>query len=85
MGSGKTTLGRKLAYILQHQFIDLDEYIEEYEERSISQIFKDDGEDYFWYDGNNAQPTADGQCCDPCNQIVLADRITNLKMSLSKR
>lgn len=45
----------------------------------------DDGEDYFWYDGNNAQPTADGQCCDPCNQIVLADRITNLKMSLSKR
>ena len=47
MGSGKTTLGRKLAYILQHQFIDLDEYIEEYEERSISQIFKDDGEDYF--------------------------------------
>ena len=47
MGSGKTILGRKLAYILQHQFIDLDEYIEEQEDRTISQIFEEDGEDYF--------------------------------------
>lgn len=47
MGSGKTTLGRKLAYILQHEFIDLDEYIEEQEGRTISQIFEEDGEDYF--------------------------------------
>ena len=46
MGSGKTTLGRKLAYILQHQFIDLDQYIEE-RGRTISQIFEEDGEDYF--------------------------------------
>ena len=47
MGSGKTTLGRKLAYILQHQFIDLDQHIEEQEGRTISQIFEEDGEDYF--------------------------------------
>ena len=47
MGSGKTTLGRKLALILRHQFIDLDHYIEEQEERSISHIFEEDGEDYF--------------------------------------
>lgn len=47
MGSGKTTLGRKLAYNLQYQFIDLDEYIEKYERRKISQIFEEDGEDYF--------------------------------------
>lgn len=47
MGSGKTTLGRKLACIIQHQFIDLDEYIEEQEGRIISQIFEEDGEDYF--------------------------------------
>lgn len=47
MGSGKTTLGRKLAYLLQHEFIDLDEYIEEQEGRTISQIFEEDGEDYF--------------------------------------
>ena len=47
MGSGKTTLGRKLACIIQHQFIDLDEYIEEQEGWIISQIFEEDGEDYF--------------------------------------
>ena len=47
MGSGKTTLGRKLAKILQHQFIDLDQYIEENEGRSITHIFEEDGEDYF--------------------------------------
>ena len=47
MGSGKTTLGRKLAYILKYQFIDLDEYIEEHEGRTISQIFDEDGENYF--------------------------------------
>ncbi|MBF90932.1 MAG: shikimate kinase [Flavobacteriales bacterium] len=47
MGSGKTTLGRKLAYILQYQFIDLDEYIEKQEGRKISHIFEEYGEDYF--------------------------------------
>ena len=47
MGSGKTTLGRKLAYILQYQFIDLDEYIEKQEGRKINHIFEEDGEDYF--------------------------------------
>lgn len=47
MGSGKTTLGKKLANILKYQFIDLDSCIEENEARTISQIFQEDGEDYF--------------------------------------
>ena len=47
MGSGKTILGRKLANILQHEFIDLDLYIEEHEGRTINKIFEEDGEDYF--------------------------------------
>lgn len=47
MGSGKTTLGKKLANILKYQFIDLDSCIEEHEARTISQIFQEDGEDYF--------------------------------------
>jgi shikimate kinase len=47
MGSGKTTLGQKLAYNLKHKFIDLDAYIEEEEGRTISAIFEEDGEDYF--------------------------------------
>ena len=47
MGCGKTTLGKKLANILKYQFIDLDSCIEENEARTISQIFQEDGEDYF--------------------------------------
>ncbi|MBL6657749.1 MAG: shikimate kinase [Flavobacteriales bacterium] len=47
MGSGKSTLGQKLAYNLKHDFIDLDKYIEEQEGRTIKEIFDEDGEDYF--------------------------------------
>ena len=47
MGCGKSTLGKKLAYNLKHDFIDLDTYIEEQEGRTIKEIFADDGEDYF--------------------------------------
>lgn len=47
MGSGKTTLGRKLAKKLNYQFIDTDTLIEEQEQLSISQIFDQKGESYF--------------------------------------
>ena len=47
MGCGKSTLGKKLAHNLKHDFIDLDSYIEEQEGRTIKEIFTDDGEDYF--------------------------------------
>jgi hypothetical protein len=32
----------------------------------------------FWLKGNNAQPLADGQCCDLCNIDVIMARINNL-------
>lgn len=47
MASGKSTLGRILAKKLDYNFIDLDDYIEENEETSINNIFKDKGEIYF--------------------------------------
>ncbi len=47
MGSGKSTLGRKLATALEYPFIDLDDYIEEKEQQPISEIFKTKGEIYF--------------------------------------
>ena len=43
MGCGKSTLGKKLAINLNYDFIDLDNYIEEQEGRTIKEIFADDG------------------------------------------
>lgn len=47
MGTGKTAAGKMLAKRLKMEFIDLDDRIEEKEGRTISRIFKEDGEAYF--------------------------------------
>ncbi|MDT7829911.1 shikimate kinase [Pricia sp. S334] len=47
MGSGKTTVGKKLARQMGLQFLDLDDYIEEKEKLSVADIFGDKGELYF--------------------------------------
>lgn len=46
-GSGKSTLGLKLANYLEYSFSDLDHIIESQQERSIKDIFEGKGEDYF--------------------------------------
>jgi len=45
--SGKTTLGRALAEALGWRFVDLDDFIEEQEKRSIPEIFSRDGVEAF--------------------------------------
>jgi shikimate kinase len=47
MGSGKSTLGRRLARHAGLHFIDLDKYIEERNCRTVPQIFTLEGEDCF--------------------------------------
>lgn len=47
MGSGKTTVGKQLASLLQYDFIDLDEVIEKNEHSTISGLFDEKGEAYF--------------------------------------
>lgn len=47
MGSGKTTFGKLIANKLNCSFVDTDHYIERKEGRTISDIFSDDGEEYF--------------------------------------
>lgn len=46
-GSGKTTLGKKVAAALQLSFIDLDLEIEKQEQKTIPEIFAQHGEDHF--------------------------------------
>lgn len=47
MGCGKSTIGSLLSKKTGMSFIDLDSYIEKKENKTISQIFADSGEEYF--------------------------------------
>jgi len=47
MGSGKSTVGRLLATAKKRKFIDLDRYIENNHNKSISQLFESIGESEF--------------------------------------
>ena len=47
MGCGKTTVGRRLASITGHRFVDSDDLIVKDQGRSISAIFSESGEERF--------------------------------------
>lgn len=47
MGSGKSTVGKKLAKALSWDFFDLDEMIENLHHQTIPDLFKNLGEDHF--------------------------------------
>lgn len=47
MGSGKSTIGKKLASRLNWSFLDLDDMIEENAGKPISELFSQNGEKYF--------------------------------------
>jgi len=47
MGSGKSSIGKILSKKLEFEFIDTDKKIEEIEKKTISEIFKNEGEKYF--------------------------------------
>ena len=47
MGSGKTTLAKKLSELMKKSYVDIDDLIELKENMSISEIFSKYGEDYF--------------------------------------
>ena len=47
MGTGKSTIGRKLAELLELDFVDADDAIVEAAQMSISEIFEQFGEPYF--------------------------------------
>lgn len=47
MGSGKSSVGKELAILLDWDFFDLDQLVTEQEGRSVSRIFAEDGEQAF--------------------------------------
>lgn len=47
MTAGKSTIGKILANTIGWNFFDLDEEIEKLEKKSVTQIFKENGEAYF--------------------------------------
>jgi shikimate kinase len=47
MGSGKSTIGRRLAERLGWRFVDLDQLIEQHDGRTIARIFAESGEPAF--------------------------------------
>ncbi len=47
MGCGKSTIGNLLSRKMGMAFVDMDKYIEKKENKSVSQIFSDSGEEYF--------------------------------------
>jgi shikimate kinase len=47
MGSGKTTIGRRLAEVLDRPFVDADDALEQAAGRTVAEIFAADGEDAF--------------------------------------
>ncbi len=47
MGTGKTSIGKRVAQSLGFAFVDTDELIVESSGKAITEIFADEGEDYF--------------------------------------
>ncbi|MCB0093404.1 MAG: AAA family ATPase, partial [Caldilineaceae bacterium] len=47
MGTGKTTIGRRLAQRLGRDFVDMDDQLVAHFGKEISQVFADEGEDAF--------------------------------------
>ncbi|MDP4267400.1 MAG: shikimate kinase [Bacteroidota bacterium] len=47
MGSGKSTIGKRLAKLLDYSFVDMDLQIEKVMGKPVISIFSEDGEDFF--------------------------------------
>lgn len=67
MGSGKSFLGKRLAQLMNYQFIDLDDWIEEKSGKTIKELFETEGEAAF-----RAMETKALEAMASINQVVIA-------------
>lgn len=68
MGCGKSTVGQILAENLEINFLDLDDYIEQKQNASISEIFNSKGELFF----RTIESEAVKHLCNDSDSLVLA-------------
>ena len=84
MGSGKTSVSRRLSKLTGLSLIDVDQRIEAIEHRSIPDIFEQEGEQGFRrietnvlkgiaYEGRSIVSCGGGIVCNPANRAVLAE------------
>ena len=66
MGSGKTTVGKILAEKLGMEFVDVDKVIEEKENKAISDIFAEAGQEYF----RNIETEVLKEICGKKGQVI---------------
>ncbi|HEY1937809.1 MAG TPA: shikimate kinase [Candidatus Angelobacter sp.] len=71
MGAGKTTVGRELARLLRWHFLDLDDVVEQREQKSVDEIFASSGEAVFRR-AESAALAAVLQDRQPASDLVLA-------------
>ena len=67
-GSGKSSVGKELATLMESKLLDLDAYIIEREKLSIPEIFKTKGEDYF----RKAETNSLAEICEKMKSGVIA-------------
>lgn len=84
MGSGKTSVSRRLSALTGLSLIDVDQRIEAIQHRSIPDIFAAEGEEGFRrietgtlrgiaYEGRSIVSCGGGIVCNPANRAVLAE------------
>lgn len=85
MGVGKSTVGRRLAAMLETDFVDVDEEIERAADRSVSEIFAAHGEAYFrdgerrviarlMEEAHGVIATGGGAMVDPDTRALIIDK-----------
>ena len=93
MGSGKSTVGKKLAHLLEYNFVDLDQQIERDTGQSVASIFEEYGETYFrtleqnWLKNTSLKHTVvslgGGTPCFHNNMSLIKDKGVSVYLQLS--